>query len=260
VYAEEEARLLAAAASGSSLEALVARRVAGEPLEQVLGWASFAGLRVLVPPGVFVPRRRTELLVALATAAVRDAGAAASAGRPAAHLPPPVVVDLCCGSGAVGAAVAAACPHAEVWAADVDPVAVAGARRNLPAERVVLGDLYDPLPHRLRGRVDVVAVNAPYVPTDAIPTMPREARDHEPRVALDGGPDGVAVHRRVAAGAGEWLRPGGLLVIETSAGQAAATAGACHDAGLVTRVVTDDELDAVAVLGSLVTGVLGRAP
>jgi release factor glutamine methyltransferase len=112
---------------------------------------------------------------------------------------------------------------------------------------VVLGDLYGALPDRLRRRIDVVAVNAPYVPTDAIATMPPEARDHEPRVALDGGPDGVDLHRRVAAGAAEWLRPGGWLLIETSRSQAGLTADACADAGLTPYVETDDDLAATVV-------------
>ena len=158
-----------------------------------------------------------------------------------------MVVDLCCGSGAIGAAVAHLCPDAVVYAADVDPAAVACARRNLPPERVFEGDLYDALPADLAGRVDVLAVNAPYVPTDAITTMPGEARDHEPRVALDGGPDGVKLHRRVAAGASHWLAPGGLLLIETGRSQAPLTVAACEAAGLVAHVVTDDDLDATAV-------------
>jgi release factor glutamine methyltransferase len=158
-----------------------------------------------------------------------------------------VVVDLCCGSGAIGAAVAHRCPDAVVYAADVDPAAVACARRNLPPERVFEGDLYDALPADLAGRVEVVAVNAPYVPTDAIATMPGEARDHEPRVALDGGPDGVELHRRVAAGASHWLAPRGLLLIETGRSQAPLTVAACEAVGLVAQVVTDDELDATAV-------------
>ena len=95
----------------------------------------------------------------------------------------------------------------------------------------VEGDLYDALPADLRGRIDVVAVNAPYVPTDAIATMPPEARDHEPRVALDGGADGLDLHRRVLAEAGPWLAPGGAVVIETSRSQAAGTVAPLHDAG-----------------------------
>jgi release factor glutamine methyltransferase len=215
----------------------VARRAGGVPLEQLLGWACFDGLRVVVTPGVFVPRRRSELLVEVV------------AGLPATR-----VRDLCCGSGAIGAAVAARVRRgggeAEVWAADVDPVAVACARQNLPPDRVLEGDLYDALPVDLRGSFDVVAVNAPYVPTDAIATMPSEARDHEPRAALDGGTDGVDLHRRVAAGARDWLRPGGTLVVETSRRQAPLTLAALADAGLDGRVVTDDERDATAVVGT----------
>lgn len=249
VFAEDEAELLAAAVEGrtdaaTELERLVARRVAGEPLEQVLGWAEFAGLRIVVEPGVFVPRRRTELLAA---EAVRLATAVT--GRPA------VVVDLCCGVGAIGAAVAAEVTAAggrvELVAADVDPAAVHAARRNLEplGGRVVEGDLFDPLPAGLRGRVDVLAVNAPYVPTGEIDLMPPEARDHEAHVALDGGDDGLDVHRRVAASAAEWLAPGGHLLLETSRGQAARTTALVEAGGLEARVLRDDELDATMVVG-----------
>ncbi|WP_244246864.1 putative protein N(5)-glutamine methyltransferase [Nocardioides euryhalodurans] len=244
--------LLVGAAHGAALEALVARRTAGEPLEHVLGWAAFAGRRVAVAPGVFVPRRRTELVVRLAVGMVRRRMRLegppddASGGGPS-H---PLVVDLCCGSGAIGAAVAALLPEAEVWASDLDPVAVACARQNLPPERVVTGDLFDALPTTLRGRVDVLVVNAPYVPTDAIATMPPEAREHEARIALDGGADGVDLHRRVAAGCREWLRPDGHLVIETSRSQAPLTLAACADAGLAAYVETDDDLDATGVVAS----------
>lgn len=243
--------MLAGAATGDALSALVSRRVGGEPLEHLLGWASFAGLRVAVMPGVFVPRRRTELLVRLAVASIADRGNHHPEPGPddfRGQVSGPVVVDLCCGSGAIGAAVAAGCPGVEVYAADVDPVAVACAGRNLPPERVFEGDLYDALPADLAGRVDVLAVNAPYVPTDAIATMPSEARDHEPRLALDGGADGVALHRRVADGADRWLAPGGRLLIETGRAQAVLTVNACAAAGLVAEVVTNDDLDATAVV------------
>lgn len=238
VYAEEEAALLhEASQDGQRLEGLLRRRVAGEPLELVLGWAAFCGVRVLLEPGVFVPRRRTELVVREALAACR-------------HLPAPLLVDLCCGSGAVGTALRAALPGAEVYAADVDPAAVRCARRNLPADHVLEGDLYDALPRVLRGTVDVLAVNTPYVPSPAIATMPAEARDHEPRVALDGGPDGLDVARRVVAGAPAWLRPGGVLVLETSERQAPLLTGAFRDAGLTPRVASSRELDATAVVGT----------
>src|SRR4051812_5143027 len=237
VFAADEARLLlAAAGTPAELAELVGRRVAGEPLEHLLGWAEFCGLRIAVGPGVFVPRRRTELLVRLAAARVR---------------PGDVVVDLCCGSGAVAAALAAAVPGLEVHAADVDPVAAGLARRNLATGTVHEGDLFDALPVALRGRVAVLTANAPYVPTGAIGTMPPEARDHEPRIALDGGPDGVDLHRRIAAGAPAWLAPGGALLIETSEGQAPATGAAMTGAGLRAGAGRDDDRDATVAVGTL---------
>lgn len=249
VFAEEEAALLSAAAEGHAdaageLERLVTRRVAGEPLEQLVGWAEFAGLRLVVEPGVFVPRRRTELLAAEAARLAR------AAARPG-HVP--VVVDLCCGVGAIGAAVAGATGPVELVAADVDPAAVRAARRNLEPHgaRVVEGDLFDALPEDLRGRVDVLAVNAPYVPTAEIAMMPPEARDHEARIALDGGADGLDVHRRVAAYAREWLAPGGHVLIETSRRQAPTTASLVEAGGLEARVVHDPEIAGTVVIGQV---------
>ena len=237
VFAEDEARLLFENATGpAELERMLADRVAGLPLEQVLGYAEFCGLRIAVAPGVFVPRRRTTALVRAAVSGLA---------------PGDLAVDLCCGSGAVGAALRAAVPDLEVYAADIDPAAVACARRNLPAERVLDGDLYDALPPALRGRVSVVVANAPYVPTGAIALMPPEARDHEHRVALDGGPDGLAVQRRVAAGAPAWLAPGGRLLIESSRGQAAATAAGMAAGGFVTEVRSDADVDGTVVIGTL---------
>jgi release factor glutamine methyltransferase len=228
--------------------------VAGVPLEHLVGWAEFADIRVVVRPGVFVPRARTGLLVDLAVGIVRDGMAAFPPERQPLRRGlsrwGPVVVDLCCGSGAVGAALSARLPHAEVHAADVDETCVACARENLPPERVHQGDLYAALPDGLRGRIDVLVVNAPYVPTHAIATMPGEARDHEPQLALDGGSDGIDVHRRVAAQAPEWLRAGGSLVVETSRSQAPLTAAACEQAGLTTRVETDHARDATAVVAT----------
>lgn len=230
VFAEEEAELLLGA--DGDLEALVARRVAGEPLETVLGWAELAGVRVVCAPGVFVPRRRTGLMVDLAAELLRGAGR---------------VLDLGCGTGAIGRATLARVPAAEVWAVDVDPAAVACARRNLPEDRVLLGDLFEPLPPGLR--FDVVLANAPYVPTDEIALMPPEARDHEHRVALDGGPDGLAVQRRAIAGAPDRLASGGAILVETSRRQAAATVALMEDAGLETRLHTDDDIGATVAVG-----------
>lgn len=236
VFAEEEAALLRAEApDGATLESWAARRVAGEPLEAIVGWAAFDGLRVPVAPGVFVPRQRSLLLVDLTAAGVA---------------PGDVVLDLCCGAGALGAAVAARVPGVEVWAADADPAAVACAARLLPPERVRCGDLFDPLPPSLAGTVVVVLCNAPYVPSASIALMPREAREHEAMLALDGGTDGLALHRRVLAEVGRWLRPGGLLVTECAPDQVDALAGLVAGAGLRPAVYEDDERGAVAVTGS----------
>lgn len=233
VFAEEEADVLRGSASSEEeLRALAGRRMAGEPLEHVVGWAAFDGLRVRVTPGVFVPRLRTTLLVRLAAAVLS---------------PGDVMVDVGCGSGAIGAAVAARVPGVEVWAVDVDPAAVACARLNLPPERVLLGDLLDPLPDGLVARV--VCANAPYVPTGQIGLMPPEAREHEHRVALDGGSDGLDVQRRVAAAVPTLLAPGGVVLIETGRVQAAATAGLLEAAGLSARLHVDDQIGGTVVAG-----------
>ena len=195
---------------------MVERRAAGLPLEHVLGWAEFCGLRIAVEPGVFVPRPRSEFLVEQAAALAR---------------PGAVVVDLCCGSGALGVALAAAVDGVELHAADLDPTAVGCARRNVTGH-VYQGDLYAPLPESLRGRVDILLANVPYVPTESIALMPSEARLHEPRLALDGGGDGLDVLRRVADGAPEWLAAGGSLLVETSEDQAPQALEAFARAGL----------------------------
>jgi release factor glutamine methyltransferase len=241
VFAEDEAGLLIAAArSPAELARLVDQRAAGMPLEQVLGWAEFCGLRIAVEPGVFAPRRRSEFLAAQAILLARR--------NPAPSRP--VVVDLCCGSGAVAAAVAAAL-RADLYAVDIDPAAVRCARRNLTAAggQVYQGDLYQPLPRSLRGRVDVLIANAPYVPTAEVGLLPAEARSYEPRTALDGGADGLAILRRVAAAAPGWLAPGGHLLVETSERQASRMASIAARHGLVPRVVSSGELAATVVVG-----------
>ncbi|MFJ8868495.1 putative protein N(5)-glutamine methyltransferase [Streptomyces sp. NPDC102473] len=237
VFAEDEAELLLSAADGpDELAAMAGRRAAGLPLEHVLGWAEFCGLRIAVDPGVFVPRRRTEFLVRQA---------AALAPRPA------VVVDLCCGSGALGTALASSLRGAELHAADVEPAAVRCARRNVGALGTVYeGDLFAPLPASLRGRVDVLLANVPYVPTDDVGLLPAEARIHEPLVALDGGGDGLDVMRRVVAEATDWLAPGGSLLVETSERQAARALETVGSRGLTARVVVSEELYATVVIGT----------
>jgi len=235
VFAEDEARLLMSAGRPpAELEAMVDRRAAGEPLEHVLGWAEFCGLRITVAPGVFVPRRRTEFLVAQAVALAR---------------PGEVIVDLCCGAGAIGAALAAAVDRAQVHAADIDPAAVRCARQNLRGQ-VYTGDLYEPLPAGLRGQVGILVANVPYVPAGEIGFLPPEARAHEPLAALDGGADGLDLLRRVAAGAARWLAPGrGHLLIETSERQVTAAGAAFAASGLATRVARSADLDATVIIG-----------
>lgn len=259
VFAEDEAELLfSTARTPAELAAMVRRRVDGLPLEHVLGWAEFSGLRIAVDEGVFVPRRRTEFLARealalarLAAGAGRPAGTAGPSAGPAAAPSRAVVVDLCCGSGAVGAVLAASLDRIELYAADIEPAAVRCARRNIGDKGLVYeGDLYEPLPASLRGRVDVLVANAPYVPTEAIEFLPPEARIHEPRVALDGGSDGLEIQRRVTAEAAEWLAPGGHLLVETSERQAPRTAEAFARHGLRTRVVSCEDLDATVVIGT----------
>jgi release factor glutamine methyltransferase len=256
VFAEDEARLLVAAArTPAELTAMVGRRAAGLPLEHVLGWAEFCGRRIAVEPGVFVPRRRTEFLVGQAAALACDAAGAAASGSASAPASPAervVVADLCCGSGALGVALAGALGQAELHAADIDPAAVRCARRNVATVggRVYEGDLYDPLPATLRGRVGILLANVPYIPTGEIGTLPAEARLHEPQVALDGGPDGLDILCRVAAAAPDWLAPGGSLLSETSEDQAPAAESILARAGLTTRVARCDDLNATVVIGT----------
>ncbi|MFD8707985.1 putative protein N(5)-glutamine methyltransferase [Kitasatospora sp. NPDC059648] len=240
VFAEDEARiLLTAAATTAGLAGMVRARAQGRPLEHVVGWAEFAGLRIAVDPGVFVPRRRSEFLAA---EAARLAGSGA------------VVVDLCCGSGALGAAVAATAGHpVELYAADLDPAAVRCARRNLAGTgaRVFEGDLFAALPDALRGGVEVLIANVPYVPTGDIELLPPEARLHEARPALDGGPDGLDVLRRVAAAAPQWLAADGALLFETSERQADGALAVARAAGLAAAVSREEELDATVVTATL---------
>ena len=208
--AREEAEELEARAGGDNrlLEELVERRLSGEPLAWLVGTAAFCGLRVRVDPGVYVPRPHTD---ALALRAVERLPAQGTA------------VDLCTGSGAVAAVLVDRRPAATVIAADVDERAVACARSNgVDARR---GDLFDPLPAALRGRIDVVTAVVPYVPTAALAWLQRDTFAHESALAYDGGPDGTAILRRVLEGSRGVLRPGGALLLELGGDQAALLAG-----------------------------------
>jgi release factor glutamine methyltransferase len=163
-----------------------------------------------------------------------------------------VVVDLCCGSGALGVALATALGEVELYAADLDPAAVRCARRNVAAVggQVYQGDLYEPLPVTLRGRVGILIANAPYVPTEEVGLLPPEARLHEPQSSLDGGPDGLDILRGVAAEAPRWLAPGGHLLMETSERQEPPLTEAVSRAGLLPRVARSEELNATVIIAT----------
>ncbi|WP_413309856.1 putative protein N(5)-glutamine methyltransferase [Bacillus sp. 1P10SD] len=238
VFAEEEARLLVT--EGQSLDGLLQKvdmRVEGIPLEYVIGWAPFCGLRIVVERGVFVPRKRTEFLVRQA----EDLGCSGD-----------IVVDLCCGSGAIGAALAAAMGDIMLYGSDIDLIAIRCARKNVTpfGGHIFEGDLYKALPRWMKGRINILVANVPYVPTKAIELLPVEARLYEPHLALDGGEDGLNILRRVVKEAPDWLAPGGHLLIETSEMQAPRTFEIFAHSGLATKVVRDAERDATVVIGT----------
>ncbi|MGE7882902.1 putative protein N(5)-glutamine methyltransferase [Bacillus sp. NPDC094077] len=238
VFAEDEAQLLISEAQTPEILAdMVKQRVSGFPLEHIIGWADFCGIRIAVEPGVFIPRRRTEFLV-----------------QQAAYLAMPgaIIVDLCCGTGAVGVALARVLGWIELYAVDIDPVSVRCARHNINwvSGNVYEGDLYHPLPTKLCGCVHILVANAPYVPTEAIKLLPQEARKHEARMALDGGIEGLDIQRRIATEALLWLAPGGHLLVETSQRQALQTVEIFAQNGLIPQVTNCDELDATVVIGT----------
>jgi release factor glutamine methyltransferase len=191
---------------------LLARRVRREPLQYLLGWEDFHGLRLAVTPDVLVPRPETEGLVEWALELL--------AGRP-----DPVIADLGTGSGAIACALARALPTAEVLAVEITAGALAVASRNVrdlglsARVRLLAGDLFAPLA-ALSASLDLVVANPPYLPSGLIPSLPPEVSRHEPRAALDGGPDGLGVIRRIVAGAPVVLKPGGWLLLEIGEDQA----------------------------------------
>jgi len=229
VFAEDEAAVLQEATTDPArLEAMLRRREAGEPLEQVVGWVGFGGLRLAVGPGVFVPRQRTLLL---ARAAVELARAQ----------PAPVLVEAFAGVAPVAASVADAVPGAQVHACDVDPRALAHARRNLPpGAGVHEGPLLEGLPAALRGRVTLLVAVPPYVPRAAAALLPREALDHEPAAALFGGDDGLdllraLLDRALLDRAGPWVVRGGAVLVELGAAQCPAAVRHAEAAGCSVR-------------------------
>jgi len=234
VYAEAEAALiLDTFQDDEEIARVVAGRSAGAPLEHLLGWADFAGLRLTVAPGVFVPRQRSLLLARVAVAALPSGECR--------------VLDLCCGTGALGAYVLARRSDVHLTASDISPVAIACARVNLPTAQVFQGDLFAALP--AGSQFDLIIANAPYVPTSQVRLLPVEAREYEELGALDGGEDGGEPARRIVAHSPGYLSPGGSLLIETASHDAEPLVRTMERAGLVARLHSDDDLSATVVLG-----------
>lgn len=230
VAAEEEADELLTGAAGDHhrLDAMVARRLTGEPLAWITGTTQFCELAIHVHPGVYVPRWQSEPLARRAVERLPATG---------------VAVDLCTGAGAIAATLAAGHPRARVVGTDVDERAVACAAAN--GVEAYRGDLFDPLPPELVGRVDVVVGVVPYVPTLALPLLQRDTLAFESARAYDGGPEGTSVLRRALEGAVHVLRPGGALLLELGGDQADLVADDLARLGYVDVIVLVDDDDDV---------------
>jgi release factor glutamine methyltransferase len=223
VHAEDEAdRIWETYDDPADQEAAVARRVGGEPLEQVVGWAEFGPVRVALAPGVFVPRRRAEAILQPAVAASPDAR---------------VVVDLGCGAGALAAALARLLPDAAVHGTEIDADALACARLTAAGGFAVHeGSWWSALPAELVGRVDLAVAYLPHVPTERLGDIHPDFRAHEPDLSVDGGPDGLEPLRAVLADARAWLASDGVFVTLLSTAQADAL-GSLDLRGFGTEVI-----------------------
>ena len=215
------------------IDLAVARRAMGHPVAYLTGKREFYSRDFAVGPGVLVPRPETEVLVEVALAKLRGTAGA------------PRVLDLGTGSGAIALSVLTEVPRAEVWATDISRDALDVASANLAgigrrASRLTLchGSWFDALPSALRGRVDVIVSNPPYIASDA--TLPEEVAGFEPHQALFSGALGFDDLEHLIAGAPGWLRPGGTLVLELSPEQADAACAAARDAGLRAPTVHPD--------------------
>lgn len=217
---DAEARWIREAAGERDVADLVRRRVAGEPLQYVLGTAAFRRLELAVGPGVFIPRPETELVAERAMELLPDGG---------------VLVDLCTGSGAIALSVADERPDARVIATELSPAAARWANRNREAlglhVELLAGDLFEPVPVELRRRVDVVVSNPPYVDERERPLLPRDVVDHEPAAALFAPGAGTSVIERIVDQAPEWLEPEGRIVLEIGETQADRVRALLVDAG-----------------------------
>jgi release factor glutamine methyltransferase len=243
-----EASSLATARAASALDALVERRLAGEPLQYVLGSWSFCGIDLLVDARVLIPRPETEVVAQVAIAEVERMGE--RVGKPDAwggSLTSYAIADLGTGSGALALALAFALPEAEVWATDVDEEALAVARANVagsgtPSARVRLahGSWFTALPDELRGRLLLVVANPPYLAADELPGLAPEVAAWEPVGALVSGPTGLEAFEALLAEAPDWLDPTGTIVFELAPHQAEPVAARARAAGFVSVEVHRD--------------------
>ena len=229
--ADEATELIGAASDGAELSDFLSRRVTGEPLAWITGRVSFCGVEIRMHRDVYVPRWQSEAVAAAAVHALPADG---------------VAVDLCCGSGAVAAVLSRKRPRARVLATDADARAVACALEN--GVEAAAGDLFAPLPVEVRGTVDVIVAVAPYVPTAELALV---GRSGEPVLALDGGPDGLAVVSRIAAAAPAWLCRSGTLVLELGEPQVTAVSARLAAAGF-------DGIDVLCDPDGDVCGVVAR--
>jgi release factor glutamine methyltransferase len=230
VAAEEDANdlLAGAAGDGELLDALVGRRLTGEPIAWIIGHVSFCDVEIRVDPGVYVPRWQTEPLARRAIERLPPTGAA---------------IDLCTGSGAIAKTLRTAHPRARVVASDIDEQAVACATAN--GVEVYHGDLFAPLPLTLRGHVDVVIGVVPYVPTPALPLLQRDTFAFESSLSYDGGQDGTDILRRVLTQSPRFLRTGGAILLELGGEQADALGDDLTRLGYVDVTILLDEEDDV---------------
>ena len=237
IAAGEEADELIRAAAGDpyALDELISRRTTGEPIAWLTGAITFCGVRLFVEPGVYVPRRQTEPLARRAMTLLPPAG---------------VAVDLCTGAGAIAAVLAEAVPTAQVFATELDENAARCARRN--GVEVFEGSLDDPLPRAFEHCVDVLTAVVPYVPTESLRLLPRDVQAFEPRLALDGGPDGTDLLVEVVRRSPGWLRPGGWLLLELGGDQAEPIGDLLHGSGFLgIDVMADEEGDPRAICARL---------
>ena len=220
---------------------LVARRAAGEPFPVLTGRIEFYGLDLQVRAGAFVPRPSSELTVDRAVMRMRKKR-------------DPVVVDVCSGAAPIAIAIADVLPSADVWALDIQREGLDQGRDNarrlgISNIRFRKGDMFDPLPDRLRGKVDLITAHVPYVPAHELDDLPAEVREHEPVFTLtDQSDDGLGLMRRAVEEGSQWLKPGGWLLLEMSDDLVGKVKRMCRNAGFEDRGVASDDDDLSVVV------------